>query len=348
MNTSKKIVLVIVCFVVFFVTIECYGAEEPNGFSNAEITKKLSQLKPLPKVHYSWKIENGSLLDEKNDRLLYEYTRITHALSICGESVTEKQIDKCVYTCARINKTEPDIPCSIGVNYSPWHRRFGKDLPPTDRGPTYQAELDVFNERLSLIRGWVRAANQKYDSSVAVSAILLDSERFYTRPGDEKWNDAIREALDDIHIIAQKLFPDARIYWYGRHSLLRGVFTGKEIKAPLSCSFYRIAEPNAARETFVKTCQLADRLGIDEVTPWVALASGYRRDIIKKLKWDDNWDFDPNLSYKLGAELNGRNSVFQRAKVVAFFPAPFYSKTPAWEKHFIAYVTGASENLKTK
>jgi hypothetical protein len=95
---------------------------------------------------------------------------------------------------------------------------------------------------------------------------------------------------------------------------------------------------------------LADELGISDVTPWVALASGYRRHIDEFQKFSQNWDYDIIYSYMLGAELNikwyGDNpkkfAAYHRAKVVIFYPPPFYSKAPHWAKHFIAYVRGAT------
>lgn len=335
----------------------CHGSEPVLSYRDIE--PKLIKLKPLRKVHYSWKIESGGLLDEGNSRLLYEYARITHALSVCGEAVTEEQIDKCVYNCARVNKTKPKIPCSIGINYSPWHRKFGKDLPPTDRGPTYYTEISHFKEHLLSIKQWLAKANKKYKTDVQVTALLLDCERFLKKDGDSKWNEGMRQALDAIHLAAKFVYPQARIEWYGRgiHRVWTGLgweqkpyFTGKEIKAPLSCSFYTIPEVQRMREVFHRTCALADKMGIEDVTVWVALGAGYRRHTSKGQKWSRDWDYDLIYSWTLGAELNNpwyaqrpkRFAPYDRAKIVIFYPAPFYKKTPAWGKHFVAYVRGAA------
>jgi hypothetical protein len=319
--------------------------------SEIDIYSKLVELKPLPKIHYSWGL-NLKLLEDSNSRQLYQLARITHSLCVAGEWVEQRQIDTAVYICARVNKTNPAIPSSIGINYSPWHRKFGKDLPPTDRGATYKAELDYFAERINLIKKWVNLSNQKYGTDVRISALLLDSERFYVRPGDEKWNDAIREAFDAIHLEAQSILPDTWIEWYGRGItrpdgetwMQTGLWTGREIKSPMSCSLYMIPEEEAMRQTFQKTCALADTYGIKEVIPHVALGSGYRRGVIKKLYWEDNWDYDVTYSYRLGEELNKstKDSLYSRAGRVVFYPMPFYEKTPHWGKHFIAYVRGAT------
>jgi hypothetical protein len=314
-----------------------------------DIYSKLVELSPLPKIHYSWGL-NLKLLEDANSRQLYQLARITHSLCVAGEWVEQQHIDTAVYICARVNKTNPAIPSSIGINYSPWHRKFGKDLPPTDRGPTYKAELDYFAERINLIKKWVDISNQKYGTDVRISALLLDEERFYIRPGDEKWNEALREALDAIQLEAQSLLPDTWIEWYGRGItrpdgvtwMSTGLWTGREIKSPMSCSLYMVPEEEAMRQTYKKTCALADKYGIKEVTPYVALGSGYRRGIIKKLYWEDNWDFDPNLSYRIGNDLNSTRLPFDRTKIIIFYPDPFNEKTPHWGKHFIAYVRGAT------
>jgi len=321
------------------------------------IMAKLRELKPLPKVHFSWTME-GNLLDEYESGLLYELARIMRSLSVQGESGTEKQIDNCVYTCARVNKTKPEIPCSIGVNYSPWHRKFGKDLPPTDRGPTYYAEINFFAERMMKIKTWVANANKKYGSDVKIGAILLDSERFYIRENDDKWNDAIREALDAIHLKAESIFPGVRIQWHCRGVLKMGgtswgktpYFTGKEIKSPLSTAFFRVPEQELMREQHRRTCALAEKLGIEEVTVGIALASGYRRGLETENNWDYDWDYDLIYSYQLGYELNHPwfakypevYAPYDHTKIITFYPAPFYHESPAWGKHFIAYVRGAT------
>ena len=92
--------------------------------SDDQVLTWLRQLKPLPKVHYSWPLPFGKLSDD----ILYEYARLTHAVSLSGEWGTPEQIDRAVSICKRVNGTKPKAPASIGINYSVWHRRFGKDL----------------------------------------------------------------------------------------------------------------------------------------------------------------------------------------------------------------------------
>jgi len=321
------------------------------------MTAKLRALKPLPKVHYSFTLSNQ--VDNKDSRVLYELARITHSLSLSGAGCTRDQIDNCLYTCEKINRMKPKIRSSLAINFSPWHWRFGEDLPPTDRGPTYKAEIGLFVSRLKLIKKWVATSNKKYYSDVKVSAVLLDSERFHVRADDPLWNEAIRQKLDEIHRLAAAIFPEARIEWYGR-GILRVwggdgwgktlYFTGQEIKAPSSCSLYSVPELERMRETYRRTCKLADELDISDVTPWVALASGFRRGLVKKQFWDFNWPYNLIYSHQIGAELNvpwyaqrpKRYAPYNRAKVIIFHPAPFDNRVPEWGKHFIAYVRGAT------
>jgi hypothetical protein len=344
----KDVMLRLVFSAFLFVLVlgcSCLASETP---AKIDIYSKLVELSPLPKIHYSWGLDL-KLLEDPNSRQLYQLARITHSLCVAGEWVERQHVDTAVYICARVNKTNPAIPSSIGINFSPWHRRFGKNLPPTDRGPTYKAELDYFAERINLIKKWVNISNQKYGTDVRISALLLDSERFDVRPGDEKWNEAIREALDAIHLEGNKALPDARIEWYNRGMhfesnqwITSGYFTGKEIKSSYSCSLYRLPEQEYTSQLFSKTCDLAHANNIDDVTPWIAIAAGSQHGTMGKYVWNDNWDFDPNLSYRIGKELNSTRPPYDSVKVVVFFPAPFYEKSPDWPKHFIAYVRGAT------
>jgi hypothetical protein len=360
LNMPKKITLIIMIAAVILLSCrQCYSIGTAR-LSESEIDAKLQALKPLPKVHYSYSSASG-LLNDRNSRRLYELARITHSLGMKGEWATQQQIDNCVYTCARINKTKPVIETSLGITFSPWHRRFGKDLPPTDRGPTYYEEIRYFEIRARLVEQWVKQSNEKYKSNVQVSAVLLETERFNEKAGDSVWNEGIRDALDAIHIKAKTIFPKARIEWYyhgiGQSASKEGwsktsTWTGKEITESLSCSLYSVWEIERTRETFRRTAKLADELKVEDVTPWVALASGYRRGLndLSNQRFHLDWDYDITYSYLLGREINiswygDRPECFapyNRAKVVVFYPPAFDEHVPNWGKHFIAYVRGAT------
>jgi hypothetical protein len=236
--------------------------------------------------------------------------------------------------------------------------KFAKKYPATYRGAAYFEMIHNFEERIKLLRQWVEESNKKYKSKVKVGAITLEAELFTVRKNDESWNESMRQALDAIHLKAQAVFPNARIEWFSR-GIRQGAtgdgwvktpyWTGKEIKPSLSCSLYMLPEIEATRERFRRTCKLADEMGVEDVTPWVALGAGYRRGI-DGTYWDSDWSYDIIYSYQFGSELNHRwygdrperFAPYNRAKVIIFYPPPFDKRVPDWGRHFIAYVRGAT------
>ncbi|MEN6385115.1 MAG: hypothetical protein ABFD79_07930, partial [Phycisphaerales bacterium] len=291
----------LLCIVFLLCAKECVAV----SLTTEEVVAKLTQLKPLPKVHYSWGWPR-ELLEDANGRLLYETARIMNAISLSGRSATKEQIHTAVYTCARINKTNPVISLTIGVNYSPFHYELGPNVPPTYRGSTYQKELQRFESRLIIIKNWIEESNAYYKSSVIVGAILLDMERFYVQPGNEKWNEGMRDALDTVHAKTEKIYPEAKIIWYARGITWKSNdppwrqsphFTGKEKLSSLSCSLYSLPEIERMLETYRRTVKLADKLKVNDVVPYVSLASGYRRGLKDTFWYDFDWDYDLIYSY---------------------------------------------------
>ena len=333
------------------------------------ILEELRALPPLPKVHYSWGFP-VEFFDEKHGSLAYEFVRISHSISV-NASPNQNQLrfksrlDNAVYTCARINKTEPNIPCSIAICYSPWHYRFVMGAKLTDRkydhhiflDSTYQTEINEFIRQMTFVKERVNASNHHYGSNVKVSAVLLNGERFSPRKKDPDWNKAVAKALDDIHAEALKVFPDARIEWYlrgksghyvGKLSKWYSYFTGLEKYIPsLSYTNYVVPNTELTTEIFLKTCELGDSLGVQDITPWIGLAWGRQRNILGKLEYKA-WDYDVKFSYQAGVELNDfckglrpeTYPPYDRVKVVILY-TPFADDIPAFGEHFIEYCKGA-------
>ena len=325
--------------------------------ADEQVLTWLRELKPLPKIHYSWPVP----VDKLSSELLYEYVRLTHAISLSGEWDKSKQITQAVSICKRVNADKPKIPASIGINFSIWHRRFGKGLPPTDIGPTHQAELDYLKTRMEAMKNGLAEANRKHDAKVAITAILFDSERFRVQTDNEKWNQAITAKYNAAYETVRAVFPKARIEWYGRGAVQPSAdatgwaptrwFTLEEKGESFNCSLYQVPEILYTREIFRRTARYAKEHGCAEVTPWVALASGYRRTPNSNIhKWSYDWNYDVIYSWLLGKEINvswfgtpersPRYAPWNKAKVVIFYPEPF-ARTPHWGKHFVAYVRGA-------
>ena len=128
-------------------------------------------------------------------------------------------------------------------------------------------------------------------------------------------------------------------------------FTLKEKGKSFGCSLYRVPEIGYTRETYRRTAQNAEVHKCDEVTPWIALASGYRRQPDKFHDWSLDWNYDLVYSWQLGREVNHswfgvperaeRFAPWNKARIAIFYPEPF-GRSPHWGRHFVAYVHGAN------
>ena len=174
------------------------------------------------------------------------------------------------------------------------------------------------------------------------------------------WNRAITAKYDAAYDIVRAIFPNARIEWYARGAVQPGAsptgwsqanyFALDEQGETFGCSLYQVPEIGYTREIFRRTAENAKKHGCDEVTPWIALASGYRRRPDKYHEWSHDWNYDLIYSWKLGAEVNHawfggserqeRFAPWNKAKVAIFYPEPF-GRSPHWGEHFVAYVRGA-------
>lgn len=317
--------------------------------------RRIGELKSLPKVHYSWPLP-ASMLTSSN-RALVQFARVTHAVSIRGESATAAQIDAAVEACAQNPASTPAGKASVAINYSPWHRRFSSSLPATDTGPTAEEELALFRQRLTSIRHDVAEANRRLGANVPVSAILLDCERFTTTAGDDRTNEAITRKQDQIYAIAKDIFPSARVEWYGRGAVHAAgdasgwtqsrYFTLREKGDSFGSTLYQLPDEARMREAYQRTVDLARSRGVAEVTPWIALGAGWSRKN-SRMTWEFSWDYDLKYSWQLGRDINETGSTgdgggpWSAARVVVFYPCPFDERSPGSFEHFLAYVRGAT------
>jgi len=330
------------------------GGDQPDP---GQLVAWLSELDPLPKVHYSYPIES-SLLHTPVEPLLYEYVRITHAASLTGRGPRQHHVAAAVAACTLVNRDNPAIAATIALNFSPWHDVFPPDAPPTDFGSLHDAELDQFREALVLFRDWLAEENALQQTDVQMSALLLDHERFKVREDDPVWNQAITDKLTATYDTARSVFPEARIEWWGRGGF-RPVPSGwshspystlEEPGESYACALYRVPEAETSREAFRRTYALAQEHGVSQVNPWVALAAGVRPGDDTFSDWLQDWDYDVQHSWRIGAELNDPfyasnpelYAPWDGAEVVTFYPGAFNFRTPAWGKHFVAYVRGAN------
>ncbi|HUW85216.1 MAG TPA: hypothetical protein VMZ31_20730 [Phycisphaerae bacterium] len=312
----------------------------------AQVAEWLEVLKPLPKVHYAWSIQRP-LAVTPNDPRLYHYVRITHVFPLSSYWTSPKEIGSAVITCRAVNATKPSIPATLSIVWSPWHYKFGDDRPPTDFGPSHRAEIEFFREKHTLVKRWLTAANARHHADVRVSALVFDSEQFTVKPGDDAWNNAMTRKYNEIYDVAKEMFPDAQVIWYARG--LSSRFTLKEKGDAVSCDLFRVPDIADMRGYFRRTVRVANRLGVKQIIPFVAMASGYRRTADAKWRFDFGWNYDLRDSWQIGAELNNpwygdrpaEYAPWNRATAVFFFPHAFDARSPYWARHFVAYVRGA-------
>ena len=344
------------CLGIALAVICCAASAGREPVSGDQILRWMEDLEPLPKVHYSWPLA----IDDLSDEQLFQYSRITHALSLNGKWVTQEQVSRAIEICNRVNSDSPKMRASFGIAFSPWHK-YPKDLKTTaERENADEVELGNLRERAKFVAEAVATANRTHSADVEVTCVMLDSERFYVRPDDPEHNRDIDTRYNSTYDIIHRIFPKARIEWYNRGGVhpsgsptgwsISPHFTGNEKGDSFSCSLYRTPEIETTREIFRRTAEQAEKRECTSVTPWLALASGYRRQTDQFQEWSYDWDYDLIYSYQLGSEINhpwfgakerhARFAPWDKAEIAVFYPEPL-GRVPHWGEHFIAYVNGA-------
>jgi hypothetical protein len=321
---------------------------------------RLKRLPTLPKVHYCWPIAGDLLLGD--DPRLLEYARITRSVGIRGEKISRETVEAAVKLCRAVGGgagkkgrngwMDGSKRPTIAVNYSPWHRVWPKELPPTDTGAEHDQEIALYRRDLRRAEEWLRAT-WTGASRINVSVLLLDSERFSikkgTEPGCREWNAAITAKLNAFYDIGKQIFPDARVEWYGRGTA-RTRFTPDVKGDGYATWLYEVPDEGYTRKkmrSVRRRCLEAVGVCDGSVMPWVALGAGYRRYLtedgaVKQAKWAHALEYPVSVSYRLGADVNGSAPPWDVVNAVTLYPNPCSEKTPYWLEHFIEYVKGAS------
>lgn len=352
---TRAAVAVAVCML----GIGTVAGAETGGDRTQCLAHALELLQPLRKVHYSWPL--GAVWLNADSAVLRELARVTGAVSLSGETATAEQVDAVVQAAKRVGERTGGRPVVIGINYSPWHRRFGKALPATDTGVTAAAELALFDERLEAIRVALRDANARYGAAIDVGALLLDSERFVAAPDRPGLTEAIVRKYDQIYDIAKRRFPAAAVHWYGRGMFrLRGdgvrwdmvpYFTMLEKGDSVTCQIYEVPQAERMRQACRRSVDLARQQGDLAVTAWVALGAGYER-LGRRSHWEFNRDYDRRESWALGRSLSGPpgdspEGPWIAVDTVVLYPSPLDDRSPLTFEHFLAYARGAAGEADT-
>ena len=313
-----------------------------NGVSVAA----LRALQPLPKVHYSFPI-SGHLLDPPHPAIR-EYVRITHAISVNPRYHHERHVKSALELCRQVNEHHPAIPASLAVTCSPYHiNKSG----PTDFGELHRKELTRIRQGYGDIRNWIDEFNRVRGTHIEVTMIILDCECYMAN--NSKTRASVIRKYNEVYDLMKQLFPKAAVSWYNRGKIAKterppdwevnwapyGRFSTKEKGDAFSCSLYCLPEIGYMRDTYERTCRHAKENNVP-VHLWIALASGYQRDLKSSggKTFALNWDYDPVYSWFAGFDANQR---WDDVTAVLFYPAAFDKRVKQWGKHFLAYVKGA-------
>ncbi len=310
----------------------------------------LRMLPPLPKVHYNWSFPAAFLNDAANDDRLREWVRISHSGVVWGELVKQAQLQKVMRMCREVNATNPPIPATVGLVFRPFTNIFPPDAPPTYTGPEQAEEIELLNQRLNLIKGWVAQDNQAHGSPVVISCVILGSERFFVKAagetGAEAWNAAIDAKHNLTYLTVKQALPQARVEWYAR--AISPLFTLREMGEAFSAPMYHTPEPLSLRSILIRGIAAAQAHGVDEFTPWICLGTSYYWNADGTKSWRFDNPYDESASWQLGAQINYGGyagddyGIQEYADVVIHWPPPWDSRIANWQSHFVAYVLGAN------
>ena len=323
-----------------------------------QIVSWLQELPPLPKVHYSWPL-SGFLMSDPDNPLLFEYVRITHAVTLAGGAPKKHRVEAAVRVCKAVNALIPAIPATIAIKYSPWHEIWPSHLPPTDFGPNHDEALAQFEDYMLQFRQWLDEAYMEFDAEIPMTALIFDSELFIVKkpnePGYQEWNAAMTAKYDAFYTLGKSIFPEARIEWFARGAIqpcrdytrwcTKNLFTLDEMGETFNCSLFYPHATQLMIDTFRQTHQNAVAHGVNEIMLWVSLGSGW--DLSRR--WHCDLEYDVAASWDLGAQINDpyygdrpdEYAPWHDAPIVSFYPRPFNAATPLWGLHFVAYVRGA-------
>jgi hypothetical protein len=335
----------------------------PNPFAN---------LPRLPKTHHSWPIcgiaQTMSGCLRSTDETLVDYARVTGALPLGLDGVNcaggschakfdvsfdEPSVGEAVAICKIAN-------CSLTLQFSPWCMYYSSS-DPREQGPAEDAEMAFWNARLVNVSIALAKYNTLKGASVAVSAIMVDSEKFSV-VNNESMRAAIVRKNDLIFNASVKVFPGAHYDAFGRGEINRQTFGDRTLdgvggyqtwhSAPgmgawetipdrgdsFSVSMYTVMEPGYTRQAMNRTANSCEAHKDDAcasltVLPWIALGCGYRRSIEREGQhgWDSTYNYETVHSWMLGRELNddyystfpSKYARWDYARRAVFYPSIF-------------------------
>jgi hypothetical protein len=340
----------------------------------------LKDLPALPKVHYSWPIPSYFLRADPTflDGLMHDFVRVTGTCAppSISETLNRSAFEACAAICAAVAPVRAQAglsPPTITLQYDPWQTSHfpSKDVLVT--GAAEQAELEFYHAQLTRVHTWLA------NSSIQVSAVLLDSEKFHLGWPPVGTNETYRRALTRKHDLmyntTRAVYPRVAIEMYNRGAVVKWdefaavwgqdqAYTLEELGESFAVSLYTVPEIWSMREQMNHTIANAKAHNasgrVTAVNPWVALGCGYHRlaNVSQPVFFDFAYDYDRVYSWQMGRELNepayaDRHGfpAWGNAKAVIFYPSVFETRSPAAGpgdnstvimQHFASYVRGAA------
>ena len=299
-------------------------------------------LKPLQKPHYSWPIPKEKIFTIGPD--LNDYIRITANCTL-SDGMNDSQLKFLLDICKKYN-------ANLSYCTSPWHRVWKSGDNPEILNEEHGAEISYFAKELAHIVNYIKSYNQLNSSNLLLTAIILDSERFYSAEASDAKKLAMKVKYDAIYDTAKYYSPSTKVmyYWHGTEidgpnltgytgSPWFGVGEKSDID---TLPLYKIWELQLNHD-------LVKRLK-SEAIAFVALGAGYQRKKDIYQRWNESYDYDVIYSWALGGMINHpwfgerpeRFAPYNLIKGVIFYPAPFDNRNDLiWRRHFVEYCKGA-------
>jgi hypothetical protein len=329
----------------YTVKIEKHTVKVERDLTFVDYTKLLEPLDPLPKIHYSWPLPVFKLM--QHPPLLSEYIRITGAASLSAAWSP--------YEYYKQLKPFLDLHnAKLGLNYSPLHHKVPAEGELLDLQGEIKLDVQAFIDSMNQAKKWADSLG------LTVGCILLDSERFWSKPEVPGHDDYLDATYNRYYDYCKLLWPTVPVMWYGRGAVQPSDndsgwrtsrrFTLRERGDYFSCSNYHPGNHYLNQEILRRTYQHSTEHGSPKIAPWISIGAGYIPQVDTFHRWNHTWDYDLIYSWKLGAEVNHpwfgdpirweRFAPWSEVEFVAFYPEPF-GRTKKWGTHFVAYVRGA-------
>ncbi len=330
--------------------------EVPSQIGDDALAALLAPLPELPKPH-QWYSTHPRLLNSSSNALLYQAARISHTIAIPGPYATQTHVSNAVAICKAINATNPAIPCTLTVNYSPYHYFLPLGVPPWVTGEQVQQEWDAAVSRFTNIKNWLAAANQAQGTNVQISGILLNTEQWKAKvpgtPGADEWNSAATAKYDAMYNISKSVFPGIDVHWYNRGKPIErgGYFTLDEQGDSCSIECYNTYDLVQLKYKWFLGNQMAATINETHVIPWLTFNGGFYNGLGDGAWWYlCDLDYALAHSWQLGLELNyagfvpdpAENPPLNAAQVIAIYPGIGDLRHSEFGPHLVAYVKGAA------